>query len=200
MTTFEDRFAQGVRTSQVGIIANVFLTIFKFVAGILGRSQAMIADAVESLSDIIATVVVLVSLRISRKPVDWDHPYGHGRAESIATGLIAVVIAGAGLAIIGRTVYSIIVGKLIVPGVIALVAAVVTIVMKEGLYQYVAHVARRHKSSLLMASAADHRKDALTSVATLIGIAGARNGYPVLDPLAAAVVSVAMRFFVALST
>lgn len=185
----EDRFEKGVQTSWVGIIVNVLLTAFKFVAGVLGQSQAMLADAVESSSDVIATIAVLISFRISHKPVDWDHPYGHGRAESIATAFIAVVIASAGILIMGRTIYSIAVGRLIVPGFIALIGAIVTIVVKEALYQYVSHVGRRYNSSLLLASAADHRKDALTSVATLVGIAGARVGYPILDPLAAGLVS-----------
>ncbi len=192
MTEIEERFQKGAQASWIGIATNIVLTAFKFFAGIVGHSQAMIADAVESLSDVVGTAVVLVSLKISQKPVDWDHPYGHGRAESIATGLISIVIAMAGLLIVGRTVYSIIVGDTIVPTLIALVAALITIVVKETLYRYVAHQARKFKSSLLMASAADHRKDAITSVATLAGIAGARLGYPILDPLAAGLVAIAI--------
>ena len=189
MITIEDRFAKGVQTSWVGIIVNVILTAFKFVAGVLGHSQAMLADAVESSSDVVATIAALISFRIARKPVDWDHPYGHGRAESIATAFIAIVIALAGVLILWRTIYSIVVGRLIVPGSIALIGALVTIGVKETLYQYVVRIGRKYKSSLLMASAADHRKDAITSIATLVGIAGARAGYPVLDPLAAGLVS-----------
>ncbi len=192
MTELQKRFQKSTQTSWIGITITLILTIFKFFAGIVGRSQAMIADAVESLSDIVSTIIVLVSLRIARKPVDQDHPYGHGRAESIATGVISIIIAIAGFLIVGRTIYSIIEGDTIVPGVIALVAAVVTIVVKESLYQYVSFMGRKYKSSLLLASAADHRKDALTSLATLVGIAGARSGYPILDPLAAAVVSIAI--------
>lgn len=185
----EDRYTKGVRTSWVGIIANVVLTGLKFVAGILGHSQAMIADGVESTSDVIATLAALISFRIARKPVDSDHPYGHGRAESIATAFIAIVIGSAGVLILWRTINTITAGRLVVPGSIALIVALVTIVVKETLYQYVARAGRKYKSSLLLASAADHRKDAITSIATLVGIAGARVGYPVLDPLAAGFVS-----------
>lgn len=190
MGTGDERYVKGRQAAWVGIIANILLTGFKFTAGVVGKSQAMIADAVESLSDVVSHTVVLISLKISKKPVDWDHPYGHGRAESIATGLVAIFVASAGLAIIWRTVNSILSGHEGVPGRIALLAAVVTIGVKEGLYQYAARMGRKFKSSVLMAGAADHRKDALTSVATLIGIAGARSGYPVLDPLAAGLVSV----------
>jgi cation diffusion facilitator family transporter len=160
--------------------------LFKFFAGIVGRSQAMVADAVESLGDVGAHTVVLVSLRISRKPVDWDHPYGHGRAESIATGVVAIMIAAAGLLILGRTIFSVArPGTVETPGLIALIAVIVVIVVKEGLYQWASRAARRQNSTVLMAGAKDHRKDALTSVATLIGIGGARIGFPLLDPLAA---------------
>ncbi len=185
----QERFREGIRLSWLSIIGNVLLTFFKFAAGILGHSQAMVADAVESLSDVISQTVVLVSLRISRKPVDWDHPYGHGRAESIATGLMAVMIAAAGVLILTRTIVSIASGETRTPGLIALVAVIVVIFVKEGLYRVVSRVARRHGSMLLMAGALDHRKDAITSLATLIGIAGARAGYPVLDPLAAGLTS-----------
>lgn len=149
----------------------------------------MQADAVESLGDVVSQTAVLISLRISRKPVDWDHPYGHGRAESIATGFIAIMIAAAGLLILGRTIISFVSGDVETPGTIALVAAIVVIVVKESLYQVAARVARRHDSSLLMAGAKDHRKDAITSVATLVGIAGARLGFPLMDPLAAGLVA-----------
>ncbi len=185
----EERFRQIIQLSWVSIGGNVLLTIFKFAAGILGRSQAMVADAVESLSDVVSQTVVLVSLRISQKPVDWDHPYGHGRAESIATGLIAVMIASAGIIILTRTISSISAGVPDTPGGIALFAVIVVIVVKEGLYQVVSRSARQHRSTLLMAGAMDHRKDAITSIATLVGIAGARAGYPIMDPLAAGLVS-----------
>ncbi len=185
----QERFREGIRLSWVSIVGNVLLTLFKLAAGILGHSQAMVADAVESLSDVVSQTAVLVSLRISRKPVDWDHPYGHGRAESIATGLMAVMIAAAGVLILMRTIVSIASGDTEVPGLIALVAVIVVIFVKEGLYRLVSRTARRHRSMLLMAGALAHRKDAITSLATLVGIAGARAGYPILDPLAAGLTS-----------
>lgn len=183
-----ERFEQAAKITRLGMVANALLAVFKMSAGILGNSQAMIADAVESLADLVSTAVVLISLRVSKKPVDLDHPYGHGRAESIATGFVALIIAAAGVLILWRASVSIGRGQLTQPGVFALLAVIVVIVAKEALYQGVARLARRLESSLLMANALDHRKDALTSVATLLGIAGARMGYPLLDPLAAGLV------------
>ncbi|KKK48040.1 hypothetical protein LCGC14_3149140, partial [marine sediment metagenome] len=170
----------------------VCLLALKLILGIISGSIAVLSDAIDSATDVVGGTAALVSIRVAAWPADQDHPYGHGRAESIATGVISIVIAMAGLLIVGRTVYSIIVGDTVVPTLIALVAALVPIVIKEILYHYVAYQARKFKSSLLMASAADHRKDAITSVATLAGIAGARMGYPLLDPLAAGLVSLAI--------
>lgn len=182
-------YLKGEKVSWFGIFSTLALTVFKGIAGVLGRSQAMIADALESASDVLASIIALVSLRISRKPVDDSHPYGHGKAEIIAAGIIGFIIAGAGVAIVlsaGRLIF---LGRFPVPGLIALIAVIVTIVVKEGMYQYVSVVGRRLGSPAIIASAWDHRKDALTSVATLIGIAGARLGLPILDPIAAIVVS-----------
>lgn len=183
-------YRKGEKISWFGIFFTIALMIFKGIAGILGRSQAMLADAMESASDLLASTIALVSLRISRKPVDESHPYGHGKAEIIAAGIIGFVIAGAGVVIVFSAVRSIIRGHLPVPGLIALVAVIVTIVVKEGMYQYVSSVGRKLGSPAVIASAWDHRKDALTSVATLIGIVGARLGLPILDPVAAMVVTV----------
>lgn len=185
-------YIQGEKVSWFGVFSTIVLTIFKGLAGVLGRSQAMVADALESAGDTLASVIVLVSLRISRKPVDAEHPYGHGKAETIGAGIIGFVVTGAGIVIIAAALRSIFTPGIVlpIPGLIALIAAIATIVIKEGLFQYVYRVGKRLNSPALIASAWDHRKDAITSIATLVGIAGARLGYRILDPVAALVVSV----------
>ncbi len=185
----EERFRKGERVSWMGIWGNVALTIFKALAGILGRSQAMVADATHSLSDIATTTFVLLSLKISKKPVDETHPYGHGKIEAIAAGLVGSLLGAAGVAILLSAIRSISVGVSRIPGAIALVAAITSIVVKEGMFQYTARVGRKLHSPAVMASAWHHRSDALSSVAALVGIGGARLGYPILDPLAGAGVS-----------
>lgn len=187
--TNEERFKKGEQVTWLGIAGNILLTIFKLIAGIIGHSQAMIADAAESFSDIMATVVVLVSLRVSKKPVDADHPYGHGKAESLATAVVGLIVIAAGVYILFTSTRLLLGGRLRPPELIALIAAVITIVVKEIMYLYVSAAAKRLDSSVIMANAWDYRKDAISSIATLIGITGARLGFPLLDPLVAALVS-----------
>jgi len=187
--SIEEKFKQGERVTWLGIIGNIFLTIFKFFAGIVGHSQAMVADGAESLSDILATIVVLISLRVSRKPRDAEHQFGHGKAESLATAVVGLIVSAAGLYILVTSSLLLISGKERVPEMIALIAAVVTIVIKEIMYRVVSAAANNLNSSVIMANAWDYRKDAISSVATLFGIAGARLGYHILDPLVAAAVS-----------
>lgn len=185
----DTRFQEGTRVTWIGLIANVLLAIVKGFAGFIGLSQAMIADAIESLSDIAATTFVLVSLRIGIKPRDPEHPYGHYKIEQIAAGLIGILISLASLVIIIVAVITIIQGKKRAPGLVALYVAIGVIIIKEGLYQYTSRIGKRIDSMAIMASAWDHRKDALTTIATLIGIVGARLGVLVLDPIAAIVVA-----------
>ncbi|HEX21593.1 MAG TPA: cation transporter, partial [Actinobacteria bacterium] len=185
----EEKFKKGERVTWLGIIGNILLTIFKFFAGIVGHSQAMFADGAESLSDILATIVVLISLRVSRKPRDAEHQFGHGKAESLATAIVGMIVIIAGLYVLITSSRLLIGGKTRVPETIALVAAVVTIVIKEIMYRIVSVVAKNLNSSVIMANAWDYRKDAISSVVTFFGIAGARLGFPILDPLVAALVS-----------
>jgi len=184
------------RTTITGSIVNMTLLAFKFVAGIAGNSAAMIADAIHSLSDFITDVIVVVFVRISNKPKDKDHDYGHGKFETFATLLIGAIllIIGAGIAWNGvTTIISVINGAIIPkPGIIALVAAILTIVSKEILYWYTIFFARKLKSDVLKANAWHHRSDGLTSIATTIGIGGAiflGEKWTILDPLAALFVS-----------
>ena len=175
------------RVTRLGAAANLLLTALKGVVGIVGASPAMIADAVHSLSDLASDVVALFALRVSARPPDEDHPYGHGRFETLGTIVLSFFLLAAAVGIgfdaAGRF------GTDHVPGSIALWGAVVGIAVKELLYQVTVRVGRRHGSSLVVANAWHHRSDALSSVAAFIGIGGARLGLPILDPLAALVVA-----------
>jgi len=184
------------RVTITGSMVNIMLLAFKFVAGIVGNSAAMIADAVHTLSDFITDVIVIVFVRISNKPKDKDHDYGHGKFETFATMLIGIIllIIGVGIACNGATtVFSVINGATLPePGMIALAAAIITIVSKEILYWYTIIFARKLKSDVLKANAWHHRSDGLTSIATTIGIGGAiflGDKWTILDPLAALFVS-----------
>jgi len=187
--TKEKRFRQAEKVTIIGIVTNILLTILKFFAGIVGNSHALIADATESLSDVISTTAVLVSFKISKKPKDKNHPYGHGKAESIATSIVGLIIMASGFLILFTDAGLILSGDTTAPKFIALAAALLTLVIKEILHRYVLGYAKRLDSSVLMASAMDYRKDVISKVATIIGITGAMVGFPFLDPLAAIFVS-----------
>ena len=182
-----------LRVSRVSIAANIFLTIFKLLAGVIAHSGAMVSDAIHSASDVFSTIIVIIGIRISGKASDKDHPYGHERMECVAAIVLATILAGTGLGI-GYTAVNKIVGgdytNLAVPGIMALIAAVVSILIKEGMYQYTRIYAKRIDSGALMADAWHHRSDALSSVGALIGIAGARIGFPILDPVASLVICI----------
>ena len=186
----DDRFKAGESVSWRGMAANLGLVAFKLVAGIIGRSSAMLADAAHSASDMLATFGVIVSFRISRRPADKDHPYGHGKAEPVAAKLVGAILIVAGSGIAMEAARRVIARDFVRPGLIALVAAVASIVVKETMYQVAAATARRIRSSALMAEALHHRSDALSSVGTFAGILGGRLGLPVLDPIAGFVVAV----------
>ena len=179
-----------------GLAVNLILTALKFLAGIFGRSAAMVADAVHSLSDTATDIVVLVSLRFSAKPADEDHAYGHGRFETLATAVIALALAAVGIKILlsgVNSITSVAQGHVLpAPGFIALAAALISIIAKEWLYRYTVRAAKRIDSQALLANAWHHRSDAFSSIGTLAGISGAYFLGPkwtVLDPLAAVVVS-----------
>lgn len=184
------------RITFIGSIVNFMLLAFKFVAGVLGHSSAMIADAVHSLSDFITDVIVIVFVKIAGKPVDDDHAYGHGKYETLASVIVGIIlgIVGVGLAWSGieKTIGFFKGEPIESPTYLALAAAVISIVAKESLYRYTVSAGKNLNSPALVANAWHHRSDALTSVATLIGIGGALLLGPhwsVLDPLAAVVVS-----------
>ncbi len=179
-----------MKISKVSIGANILLSVLKFLAGVFAHSSAMISDAVHSLSDVLSTFVVMIGVHVSGKEADEDHPYGHERFECVASIVLAVMLAvtggGIGLAAI-RTIQA---GTdhLAAPGLLALLAALVSILVKEAMFWYTKKGADRIESGALLADAWHHRSDALSSVGSLIGIAGARLGFPVLDPLAGMVI------------
>ena len=189
--TEQDFEKTAMQVSMVSIVANFVLTVFKLAAGIIARSGAMISDAIHSASDVFSTIVVMIGIRISRRDSDKDHPYGHERLECVAAIVLATILAATGLGIGASAVRKIMGGHmeaLAVPGILALVAAFVSILVKEVMYQYTRLCARRIDSSALMADAWHHRSDALSSIGALIGIAGARLGFPILDPVASVVI------------
>lgn len=193
----EGRERKIYRVTIAGGIINVLLLAFKFVAGVVGGSAAMIADAVHSLSDFLTDIVVLVFVKLSNKPSDDDHDYGHGKYETLATALIGMALLAVGIMILYNgtveTVAAVRGEQLPTPGWIALVAALLSIVLKEWAYQFTARVGRRVGSQAVVANAWHHRSDAFSSVGTAIGIGGAillGPRWAVLDPIAAMVVSV----------
>lgn len=186
------------RVTIWGSIINVVLLILKFAAGFLGHSAAMIADAIHSLTDFATDAVVLVCVTLGSKPVDKSHDYGHGKFETLATAVIALALLAVGVMIcysgVMKTYGAMVLGETLEqPGMVALIAAVVSIVLKEWAFRFTARVGRRCDSQAVMANAWHHRSDALSSVGTMFGIGGAiflGPRWAVLDPLAAIVVSV----------
>ncbi len=181
----------------MGLVLNLVLTAFKFAAGVVGHSPAMIADAVHSVSDFATDIVVLAGLRFSGRPVDKSHDYGHGKLETLAATVIGIVLllVGAGVFWAGATkIWACIGGQTPeAPGLIALIAAVVSIVAKEGLYRYTVSAGKRINSMAVIANAWHHRSDAFSSMGTMLGIGGAillGEKWRILDPVAAVVVSV----------
>lgn len=179
------------RVASVSIIGNLILSAFKLLAGIIAHSGAMISDAVHSASDVFSSIVVIIGIRISSKESDRDHPYGHERMECVAAIILATILLMTGLSIGIDAVRTIIGGNyedLAIPGMLALVAAVISIVTKEAMFWYTKINAKRIDSSALMADAWHHRSDALSSVGALIGIAFARIGFPIMDSIASLVI------------
>ena len=178
------------RVSVVSVAGNAALSLFKLLAGVLAHSGAMISDAVHSASDVLSSFIVIVGVKLSAREADREHPYGHERFECVAAIVLAAVLAVTGLLIGWRAVQSVISGEgaKSAPGLLALVAAAVSIAVKEAMYWYTRAYAKRLRSTALMANAWHHRSDALSSVGALVGIAGARLGVGVMEPLASLVI------------
>ncbi|WP_330641914.1 cation diffusion facilitator family transporter [Cuneatibacter sp. NSJ-177] len=181
------------KVSFVGIFGNIVLTAFKLFAGIFGKSGAMVSDAVHSLSDVFATLIAFIGVKISKQDADKQHPYGHERMECVASLILGLIllVTGLGIGKVGLSnIFSGNYENLAIPGTIALVAAVVSIVTKEGMYWYTRHYAKILNSPAFMADAWHHRSDAFSSIGSLIGIAGAMLGFPVLDSAASVVICI----------
>ncbi len=174
----------------VGLVTNVFLTFLKLVVGLVYASQALVADGLNSLSDVVVSTVVYLAYKISKAPADRDHHYGHGNAETIAGLVVSTGVVGVGAMIAFKAVNFLRTGVMAEPGRPALYAAALSIVVKEVLYRYTTSVAEEEHSPSLKATAKDYRSDVLASGAALLGIAGARFGYPYLDPLAGLLIGV----------
>lgn len=182
---------EAMKVSTVSIVVNVLLSLFKLLAGVIAHSGAMISDAIHSASDVFSTIIVMVGIHLAGRKSDKEHPYGHERMECVAAIVLATVLAVTGIGIGWSAIQSIAkesTGVVMVPGVLALVAAVVSILTKEGMYWYTRFHAKKIDSSALMADAWHHRSDALSSVGALVGIAASRMGYPLMDPLASLVI------------
>ena len=185
-----ENYKLGVKTSVVTIVINVVLSAIKIIAGIIGKSSAMLADGVHTLSDVLTTFVVLIGLKISSKEADIKHPYGHEKYELVFAKLLSIILGATGLFIGYEGIKALKSGNIQIPGKVALIAAVISIVTKEGMYWYTINVAKDIKSLSMEADAWHHRSDAFSSIGTFAGILGARMGLRILDPIAAIIVSI----------
>lgn len=185
------------KMAGVGIIGNVFLAAFKLLAGILGHSAAMLSDSIHTLSDVFATLIAYIGVCISRKEADGKHPYGHERLECVASLLLSIILFATGLGIGWSCIKTIVDGsyrEASLPGTLAVVAAVVSIAVKEAMFWYTTYYAKKLHSSAFKADAWHHRSDAMSSIGALAGIIGARHGFPILDPIAGIVICMMILF------
>ena len=181
-----------MKVSAVSIVINLVLSVLKLIAGIVAHSGAMVSDAIHSASDVGSTLIVIVGVRLSGKQSDQEHPYGHERMECVSSiilsGLLLATGIGIGISGLGNIVKSTSGKAIEIPGMLALIAAVVSIVVKEWMFWYTRGAAKKINSGALMADAWHHRSDAMSSVGAFVGIFGARMGYPILDPIASVVI------------
>ncbi|WP_294377399.1 cation diffusion facilitator family transporter [uncultured Clostridium sp.] len=184
----EERLKIGLKVSINTIIGNIILSILKVICGVISSSSAIIADGIHSLSDVFTTIGVIVGLKLSSKNADRGHPYGHERIESITSLFLSIVLFIVAIWIGYCGVENILTKNYTIPGKSAIAAAIISIVSKEAMYFYTIKYAKKIKSTSLKADAWHHRSDSLSSIGVLIGLIGARNGYPILDPLAAIII------------
>lgn len=179
-----------IKVSIISIILNCLLTLIKFISGVISKSSAMISDSVHSLSDVLSTFVVIIGVKIANKKADSDHPYGHERIECVSaiilSGMLFIIGALIGINGIKNVTNS---SNLVMPGVLALIASIISIISKEAMYQYTIRVSKKINSAALKADAWHHRSDALSSIGSFIGIIGSRLGFKIFDPLASVIIS-----------
>lgn len=182
-----------MRVSAKSMIANIILSVGKVTAGVIASSGAMVSDGIHSASDVLSTIVVIIGYKLSAKESDEHHQYGHERIECVAALILAGILCATGLIIGYEGVLKIIhasESNLAMPGILALIAAIASIVVKEGMYWYTRAAANKVNSGALMADAWHHRSDAMSSIGSMVGIIGARLGYPICDPLASVIICV----------
>jgi len=184
-----ERFDRADRIIKIGFWVNAVLMVFKLAAGYWGHSDAVFADGIESACDFVAIFSTMVALKLGRKPFDEKHPYGHGRAESLSALLVSLVILATGAWILSDSIHAIIARNFQSPSIVAVAAAFLTILIKEWLYRFTQKTGTDLASPSLLAMAKDHRKDAITSISTLVGVGGAFFGFGIMDPLAAGLTS-----------
>ena len=180
----------GIKVSIITIIVNTILSIFKFITGVVGKSNAMISDSIHSLSDVLSTIIVIIGLKVSRREEDKEHPYGHERLESISAFILASMLFITGIYIGIAGVLNILKPSSIAkPSIIALIGAISSVIIKEAMYWYTIYNAKKIKSEALKADAWHHRSDAFSSIGSLIGIAGSMLGVSSLDSVASIIIS-----------
>nr|CRH06632.1 putative Cation diffusion facilitator family transporter [Candidatus Magnetococcus massalia] len=180
------------RAILVGVVVNLLLSIGKIIAGVVGHSAALVADGVHSASDLVSDGVVWLGMRIARQAPDEEHPYGHGRFETLATLFIALALLAVAIGIVVDAVDRVhleATSTMLVPTDMALIAVILSIFTKEGLFHYTLRVGERLNQRALIANAWHHRSDAISSIAAMVGIVGAQMGWPLMDPIAAIVVA-----------
>ena len=183
------RYEQGKRISIISLVSNTFLALIKILIGFFANSKALIADGFHSVSDMASTIIVMISIRFSETPADKNHPYGHEKAEALGTNILAVILILTAV-FLGRDAFlTLLSGDIAEPGTWALIAAFISIIVKEVLYRYTIKIGEEINSRGLIADAHHHRSDAFSSIAALIGIGGAKLGFRFLDPLAGLVVA-----------
>lgn len=184
-----DRYKEGQKILIISILLNIILTVFKIVVGIVGKSQAVLADGIHTMTDVASSIGLIIGLNIAAKPEDKDHQYGHEKAESISTFLLSIILIAVGLNLGYGAIKTMITGTDIIPSIWGIYAAGSSIIVKEIQFQLSYRKGKEINSSALIADAWHHRSDALSSIGALLGVVGARMGYPIADPIAGGVVS-----------
>lgn len=189
-------YQKGETITLICLVGNIVLSIFKLIAGIMGNSKAMVSDALHSTSDVIATIVVYIGIRIAKKPIDKEHPYGHGKVEPLASFFVGIMLVIAAFAVIKGIFDSIMTHSFTTPSSIALIAAIISVIIKEFMFRITYSEGKKINSESIMANAWDHRSDAYSSIGTSLGIAASMIGKQMnipylgyMDPLAGAVVA-----------
>ncbi len=186
----EQRLKITAHVGKITIIANVILSLLKILAGLIANSGAMLADGIHTLSDVATTFAVIIGMKMSSKPDDSDHPYGHEKIEAVVSKLLAILLAITAIGIGYSGIKNIVLKNFSRPGTLALIAAIISIAVKEWMYHYTVKAANKIESPSLKADAWHHRSDALSSIGTLVGIGGAMLGIEILDPIASIVVCI----------